>query len=319
MKRKLTAMALAVGVIAVFGGSAVAGHLADGVNSYTGCLVSKDGVIIKIKEGEAPTSPCTGGQVQVHFSGGDITAISAGTGLQGGGTNGAVTLALAPGFRLPQGCATGEIAKWDGSAWQCAADDNTTYTTGAGLELNGTELRIKPSYQLPQIAQEGDSIIWRDDSWDVEAFTRAGQSCPTGQFVRATAADGDLTCATSPASSNTYVSASNPGTGIPDDGANHDIVSLVPGSGTYFIVAKGTLTSTLNVDDFSAVGCELRVDGALIDEFRFGSTVTQTVTEIPFALTGAAPVSSGFKLSCYADSGADGMGIENAKLVGVKL
>ena len=61
------------------------------------------------------------------------------------------------------------------------------------------------------------------------------------------------------------------------------------------------------------------MDGSLVDEFRFGSTVTDNVTEIPFALTGAAPVSSGFSLECYADSGADGIAVENARLVGVKL
>lgn len=296
MKRKLTAVALAIGVITVFAGTAVAGHLTAGVKSYTGCLVSKDGVIIKIKEGEAPSSPCTGGMVQVHFSGGDITKITVEGALQGGGDNGEVTISLKPEFTLPTGCDNGEIAEWSGTAWACGTDNDTTYAAGTGLDLTGTTFSITPAYRV-----------------------KNAPDCSSGQFATGFDSSGTIQCATPAPSSNTYVSASNPTTGIPDDGANHDIVSLAPGSGTYFIVAKGTLTSTLNVDDFSAVGCELRVDGSLIDEFRFGSNVTQTVTEIPFALTGAAPVSSGFKLVCYADSGADGIGIEHAKLVGVKL
>src|SRR5262245_281599 len=97
----------AAAALAALGGTALAGHQTSGVKSYTGCLVSNDGVIIKIKEGNAPSSACTGGQVQVHFSGGDITSITAGTGLTGGGENGAVTLAIDPKFTLPQSCASG--------------------------------------------------------------------------------------------------------------------------------------------------------------------------------------------------------------------
>lgn len=44
-------------------------------------------------------------------------------------------------------CATGEVAKWNGSTWVCAPDDDTitTYSAGAGLQLVGTEFRIKGS------------------------------------------------------------------------------------------------------------------------------------------------------------------------------
>jgi len=35
-------------------------------------------------------------------------------------------------------CTTGQIAKWNGSAWLCAPDDDTTYTAGAGLTLVGS-------------------------------------------------------------------------------------------------------------------------------------------------------------------------------------
>jgi hypothetical protein len=39
-------------------------------------------------------------------------------------------------------CANGQVAKRNGATWACAADDNTTYTAGAGLALNGTQLSV---------------------------------------------------------------------------------------------------------------------------------------------------------------------------------
>jgi hypothetical protein len=289
-------MTLAVGVVASFAGPAIAGHLTAGVKSYSGCLVSKDGVIIKIKEGDAPSSACTGGQVQVHFSGGDITKISVTGALTGGGDNGEVTIGLKPEFTLPTGCDSGDIAKWSGSAWACGTDNDTTYSAGTGLDLTGTAFSIEPAYRV-----------------------KNAPDCPSGQFATGFDSSGAIQCATPATASNTYVSTSRDSMGITDDGANHEILSLAPGSGTYLLIAKGTLTSALNVDDFSSVGCELRVDGALVDEFGFGSTVTQTVTEIPFALSAGAQVTTGFKLECYADSGADGIGVEHVRLIGVKL
>ena len=147
MKRQLAAMALAIGVITVFASSALAGHLSVGVKSYTGCLVSKDGVIIKIKEGEAPSSPCSGGMVQVHFGGGDITKISVTGGLTGGGDNGEVTIGLKPEFTLPTGCVAGRVAEWNGTAWVCGVDDDTTYSPGTGIDLTGTTFESTPTAQ----------------------------------------------------------------------------------------------------------------------------------------------------------------------------
>jgi hypothetical protein len=58
--------------------------------------------------------------------GDDDTTYTAGTGLALTGSEFSITTA----YRLPQSCANGKIAKWNGSAWACADDD--TGTGGSG-------------------------------------------------------------------------------------------------------------------------------------------------------------------------------------------
>ena len=318
MRRRLAVLAAAIAGVAAISGTTLA--VTGPVKTYSGCLVSKDGVIIKIREGEPPTSPCSGGMVQVTFSGGDITAISRRYGT--------------PGRRRERG-----RHPHAGADLPAAPD----VQHGAGREVERHRLAVRRRRELDLYGRDrarpcrhrvqcrtgipaaatataGDAIVRTNDgTWTTEQYARAGETCPTGQFARGTATSGGLTCATPAGSGVTYVSTSLDETGIADDGANHDIVSLAPGAGTYLVIAKATLTSALNVDDFSAVGCELTVDGSVIDQFRLGSTVTNTVTEMPFALSSAAPATTGFKLRCYADSGADGIGLEDVRLIGVKL
>jgi hypothetical protein len=83
----LTALAAAV--------YAIAGHQ-DSVVSYTGCLAPSQGTLSRFAVGDAPKSACPGGSVQMHVSGGDISAVRtpSGSGLTGGGENGAVSLGV---------------------------------------------------------------------------------------------------------------------------------------------------------------------------------------------------------------------------------
>lgn len=104
--------------------------------TLTGCLKG-DGTLVKVDVGDNPTSACGDGQQQVHIADGDITAVAAGIGLNGGSTQGNAPLGLKANYRLPQGCANGQVGKWRDSEWQCANDrypEETARTGGVGGE-----------------------------------------------------------------------------------------------------------------------------------------------------------------------------------------
>jgi hypothetical protein len=122
------AVALALASALVFAGQEPAA-------SYTGCLNVNGGTIVSVAPGDTPLSPCGPNQIQLHLGGGDITSITAGTGLQGGTTNGAATLSVQPSYRLPQGCSSGAVPKWTGSAWECGTDADTDTSAIGGFSV----------------------------------------------------------------------------------------------------------------------------------------------------------------------------------------
>jgi hypothetical protein len=158
----VTAVAVAVPTLAL------AGHETANVADYTGCLKS-GGNLANVAVGTVPKSPCSPSETQIHFSGGDITEVAtpSGGGLQGGAANGAASLGLAQGFKLPQTCSNGDVTKWNGSSWVCGADENTSY--------------------------------------DGSDFATSGQSCPSGKFVTGIDANGALACDSPPSQSLSVV------------------------------------------------------------------------------------------------------------------
>lgn len=197
----LGVLTVAAGVAAVY---AVAGHEAAGVQSVTGCLAIKTGVIVNVALGGSPSAACGPSQVQVHLAGGDVTAVDtpSGSALQGGTSNGSASVDLKESYKLPQSCSGGQVAKWNGSAsWICSSDNNSggdiegiDTPSGGGLQggaSSGTpSLGIQGSYKLPQGCSTGQIAEWGGSTWscavdddtasDGHALHRTGPVAVTG-------------------------------------------------------------------------------------------------------------------------------------------
>ena len=241
MKRKVLVAVLGGAVVAATATTAFAGHQTTGVLSYTGCLSATDGVMIKIKQGDAPKSPCTGGQVQAHFSGGDLTKISVGSGLQLplGGDNGEVRIELAAGQTLPSGCTGGQVIEWNGSAWVCAADNDTTYAQGTGLDLSLSNVfSIEPAYRV------------RNDT-----------DCGAGQFATGFSDAGQIACSPPATASGIEVwQRTAADTALPK-GEGVDLIQMPLPAGTYLMTAHAVMAGPsvdITADDEVSADCKLR-------------------------------------------------------------
>lgn len=110
--------------------------------------------------------------------GGDITSVTAGTGLTGGGLTGDVTLSVPANYQLPQSCTNGQVAKSNGAGvWTCQNDtdtnsggDITSVNAGSGLTGGGltgdVTLTLGNGYKLPQGCVSGkipmfDGTLWQ--------------------------------------------------------------------------------------------------------------------------------------------------------------
>ena len=170
--------ACAFGLGCIGSGSARAAFPDDNVKLYTGCL-NPGGSINNLQEGDSPSQPCSAPSRVVKLSGGDITKVTVTGALTGGGDNGALTIGLDASKTVPGTCATDEVPKWNGTAWACGADQDTSYGAGTGLSLTGSTFSIAPPYRLPDFTNagagcnDGDTVVIRSGQWSCASPTPA--------------------------------------------------------------------------------------------------------------------------------------------------
>ncbi|HEV8534575.1 MAG TPA: hypothetical protein VGR87_02495 [Candidatus Limnocylindria bacterium] len=160
-----------VGVLAFslgIAGTVLAGHLADA--SYTGCLSSAAGLIYNVKAGDDPLRPCRAGDVVVHVSGGDVTAVNAGAGLVGGGTSGDLSLAI-------------DYATLD-----------TRYLGVTSQAADSARLGGLPPTAFAFAGHNHDDRYYTELESDAR-YARSGQACFPGQFVTTIDSGGAIQCA----------------------------------------------------------------------------------------------------------------------------
>ena len=305
-RRVVIVATLAFAVAGVVVGTSIAAFPSDNVKLYTGCLTS-GGTFVNVAEGNNPKSACDSPKQVVKLSGGDITKITAGTGVSvtpAAGDDGEVTVAVGAGYSLPQGCDTTEFPMKSSTSWICA-----DHSPGTGTTLTKS------------IASGAGTI-----SYGISSNYRVKNTpdCASGRFATGFDDDGDIQCAPPSALSSfnePQVGSSRP---IDSDGAYHRLVSVTinaNSAGTYLLIAKGSVVSSGDADDFHEADCAFRKNATDEDVIRILSDTLQDVRNSPFSLTAVATVASGDELafSCLADTEADGVSIQDGRFVGVKI
>lgn len=203
-----------------------------------------------------------------------VTNVATGPGLTGGPITSTGTVNLASTQLLPTtACANGEIAKWNGSAWACAADASgaggvTSVATGPGLNggpitSTGT-VSLAATQLLPTTACSTDQIIkWNGSAWVCAspALTLPA-GCFAGQMLQV-GVGGAVACVSTPPSVSVLANLGSSSLGyaalaLPADGL--PVISFFePATATLRVAKCGNATCSIGntvttVDSVGSVG-----------------------------------------------------------------
>jgi hypothetical protein len=212
-------------------------------------------------------------------SGGDVTGVTAGAGLAGGGASGAVSLSVDTsviqarvGGSCPAGSSIRAIAV-DGSV-ACETDDDTNsggditgVTAGTGLSGGGAAGAVTLSVDSTQVQD------------------RVTGTCAAGSSIRAINQDGTVTCETDDNSGGAGdITGVTAGSGLTGGGATGDVtLGIATGGVTSTHILDGTIAAAdigngqvtmakTSAPMFSNIGTVTLVGQSYVEQFAYGST-----------------------------------------------
>jgi len=190
---------------------------------------------------------------------GDITDVTAGNGLTGGGAAGNVTLALV-------NCGQDEVLKFQGSVWACAADSNsggdvTGVTVGGVGGLSGGGASGEVQLSLLSTCANGQILRFNGTSWGCSSDldtnsggTLTGITTGGGSGLVGGGASGNLNLSLLTSCSNGQLLKFNSATGVwgcandidTDTNSGGDLTEVIGGNGLSVTTGTGPI-ATLSV------------------------------------------------------------------------